>query len=350
MTDIKKAKSQQKLNQIKRYPIKINALLLILILSGCTPSNIANFLEIPYASRKAKPANLAFYSINNSGTTIDCQGKAFNEGKRTEVRITSTAEQKTKDITIKNCKIRGSIRIIGLGRNSESSNVRKSSQLPNHTHNAQRHAPTNISLENLEIEAVGPIPLYIGPGSTKVNISNSKFTGQANSTVIYLDSESALNTIQNNNIDVKTRYRHREAIAIDGSAYNLISDNTFKKLRHGGIYIYRNCGESGTIRHQKPQFNIITRNEFRNSFISPFDFAIWVGSREGRRLYCHEDDGQPMGSSASNLDHAFNNYIANNKFESTRNSIKYSNYSRTKQLTIKPLTPLEATLEIQQQF
>ena len=328
-----------RLIQTRRHPRRLNSLWTILLLSGCTPTNIADFLEIPYASKKAKPANLAIYSINKSGTSINCRGKAFNEGKNTELRITSTAEQKTKNIIIKNCKLRGSIRIIGLGRNSESSNVRQSSLLPNHTLNAQRHAPNNITLKNLEIEAVGPIPLYIGPGSTKVRMINSRFTGESNSTVIYLDSESSSNIIKNNIINVKTRYRHREVIAIDGSAHNLISNNSIKRLRHGGIYIYRNCGESGTIRHQKPQFNILTGNKFNNDHIAPFSYAIWVGSREGQRLYCDEDNGYTTGSSASNLDYAFNNYIANNHFNAAYNQIKYSNYSRDKQLNTMPLRP-----------
>jgi hypothetical protein len=54
-------------------------------------------------------------------TTIDCKGKAYNNGKVTELQILAD------NVTIKRCKINGSIRTIGLGRNGESKGVKESS-------------------------------------------------------------------------------------------------------------------------------------------------------------------------------------------------------------------------------
>ena len=43
--------------------------------------------------------------------SIDCKGEAFNKGKVTELQILAD------NVTIKRCKINGSVRTIGLGHN-----------------------------------------------------------------------------------------------------------------------------------------------------------------------------------------------------------------------------------------
>jgi hypothetical protein len=54
-------------------------------------------------------------------TTIDCEGGAYNKGKVTELQILAD------NVTIKRCKINGSIRTIGLGHNGEAPGVKASS-------------------------------------------------------------------------------------------------------------------------------------------------------------------------------------------------------------------------------
>jgi hypothetical protein len=53
--------------------------------------------------------------------TIDCEGGAYNKGKVTELQILAD------NVTIKRCKINGSIRTIGLGHNGEAPGVKASS-------------------------------------------------------------------------------------------------------------------------------------------------------------------------------------------------------------------------------
>ena len=249
-----------------------------------------------------------------SGRTIDLQGQWFNEGKLSELIIRSSRQQggwsRPQNITIRNGKLRGSIRIMGLGRNGEAEGVRASSLQKGHTERAQSAAPTNIKIENMLIEADCRIPLYIAPGVTDVTVRNCTFTGRSVSTVVYLCAESAGNTIEGNTFATKAG---REVIAVDGSARNKILGNSFEQLPFGGIYLYRNCGEGGTVRHQTPRENVIKGNTF-HSGPRWGSYGIWLGSRGGWSPYCGQDSGHPFGSSADNGDFADDNTVIGNIF------------------------------------
>jgi hypothetical protein len=241
---------------------------------------------------------------------INCEGKAFNKGKVTELQIIAS------DITIKHCKINGSIRTIGLGRNGEASGVKESSIRSGHTARAQAAAPRNVALYDLTITGHGRIPLYLAPGTTSTSLVNSTINGRSDSVAIYLDAESANNTIRHNNINISGA--SREIIAIDGSANNQILANTISQAPNGGIYLYRNCGEGGTVRHQAPQRNLIAGNTIDNTG----GYGIWLGSRNGGRLYCSADDGYPFGSSKDNGDYADQNVVRHNEFTGSSQTIR----------------------------
>jgi hypothetical protein len=280
-------------------------------------------LPLLLVSCKDEPIPYEVHKITKSNTTIDCKGKDFNEGKATEIRISSSI----KDVTVKNCNLKGSIRVLGLGMNGEDENVKESSYKAGHTERAQAAAPSNVLLSNLTIEGVQRIPLYLAPGVTRVTIENSKFIGNTVSTVIYLDAESGYNTIRNNTFNVNgdftlRQFRVREVIAVDGSAHNQITGNTFEKAVGGGVYLYRNCGEGGTVRHQSPQYNVIANNEFNLSGLNWGNYGIWLGSRDGNRNYCSADDGHKFGSSLDNGDFADYNVVSNNKFSGSDGTIK----------------------------
>ncbi len=73
-------------------------------------------------------------------------------------------------------------------------------------------------------------------------------------------------------------------MAVDGSSWNTINNNRFASLRNGGIYLYRNCGEKGTIRITPPEHNTITNNSFYYKKYTGHKPAIYLGSRDyGRR-------------------------------------------------------------------
>jgi parallel beta-helix repeat protein len=252
----------------------------------------------------------------DNGGVIDLQGGWLKDGKLTELVIRSKEAEKGWDvperITIRNGRIRGSIRIIGLGVNGEAPKVRESSHREGHTSRAQAAAPRAILLEDLKIEADHRIPLYLGPGVTGVTVRNCTFTGWSASTTVYLDAESGGNRIEGCTFDMRSG---REVMAVDGSATNTIIGNRFLQVGYGGIYLYRNCGEGGTVRHQAPQGNVIENNFFNVKDLRSGSYGIWLGSRQGRRSYCEDDAGYPFGSSIDNRDFADHNVLRGNIFQ-----------------------------------
>jgi parallel beta-helix repeat protein len=215
-------------------------------------------------------------------------------------------------ITIRNGSIRGSIRIYGLGVNGEAAKVRESSHREGHTARARAAAPRVILLEDLKIEADHRIPLYLGPGVTGITVKNCTFTGWSASTTVYLDAESGGNRIEGCTFNVCSG---REVMAVDGSATNTIVGNRFFQASYGGIYLYRNCGEGGTVRHQAPQGNVIEKNFFNMKDLRSGSYGVWLGSRQGRRSYCEDDSGYPFGSSIDNRDFADHNILRGNIFQ-----------------------------------
>lgn len=225
-----------------------------------------------------------------------------------------------ENITIKNFVVNGSVRIIGLGANGESELVKQSSKNKNHVEYAQSVSPKNIIFDNIKIKANKRIPFYVAPACTRITLQNSELFGESQSTAIYLDCESGFNVIQNNLIKTKTK---RESIAIDGSANNVIKNNIFEYVKYGGIYLYRNLGEGGTIRHQTPSYNQILSNTFKaQSKIDQILFPeIWLGSRSSFIKYFYmigpkfkdRDTSKPFGSSKNPNDLASNNIVTGNK-------------------------------------
>ena len=256
-----------------------------------------------------------------SGVEIDCGGGRIGRPgaeppfPNFTVEIRSRAPQGARkewdrptDVAIRNCTIAGPVRVWGMAINGQGETLKLSSRSLGHTERAQAAAPSRITIDASTFEGSGAIPLYLGPGVTGFSLTNSRMLGRSGSVALYLDAESAENNITGNSFEIDTG---REVVAVDGSARNRITDNRFRITWRGGIFLYRNCGEGGTIRHQTPSFNTITGNRFEYGL--PLHLpAISVGAREGWRLYCGEDAGYPFGSSADNGDGATGNVVENN--------------------------------------
>jgi len=254
-----------------------------------------------------------------SGGGLDCKGGAVGRpGILTTTRqptiaiwsrrLTANHWSRPTDIRVENCTIHGAVRVWGIGADGSYDDLRASSRTADHVATTQGSAPSHIELERVIILGTGSIPLYVGPGVTRLSLTNSTLTGRSDATAVYLDAESADNRIENNIIAVATK---REAIAVDGSARNRITRNRFTLGGRGGVFLYRNCGERGVIRHQTPSDNHITNNTFNGAARLRPQLVV-VGSREGRRAYCSADRGYPFGSSADDGDGATNNVVARN--------------------------------------
>ena len=223
-------------------------------------------------------------------------------------RITAERWSRPTDIRIQNCVIHGAVRVWGMGADGRYDDLRASSRTADHTATTHRAAPSHIELDRVTIVGTGSIPLYVGPGVTRLSLTRSTLTGRSDATALYLDAESADNRIENNTIAVATR---REAVAVDGSARSRITGNRFDLGGRPGVFLYRNCGERGVIRHQTPSDNQITDNIFSGAARLRPQLVV-VGSREGRRSYCGADRGYPWGSSADDGDRATGNVVARN--------------------------------------
>lgn len=249
-----------------------------------------------------------------SGLTLDCRGAALGvEGRlvaadRPTVMIRSSAAGRPSDVTLRDCRVFGAVRIWGLGAGGDYEALRRASRRPDFTARAQAGAPTRVRLERLHITASGTIPLYVGPGVTGTLLTRSVLDGRSDATAVYLDAESGFNQLIDNDIRTRTT---RELVAVDGSADNRIEGNRFELNGRPGVLLYRNCGERGVIRHQTPSRNRIAGNLFRGaSWWRPR--LVVENARQGRRSYCGEDAGFPFGSSADDRDGGRDNVIEGN--------------------------------------
>lgn len=261
-----------------------------------------------------------FEGDTSSGTVLDCKGGTLGRLSLTPTTSRPTVfirSQKRADgswnrptgVVIRNCHVIGNIRIWGMGSDGQYDDLRRSSQSLGHVQRLNAAAPSDIHLENLTLTGQGSIPLYIGPGTSRVTLHGSRLDGHSTSTAIYLDAESADNLIIDNVISVRTE---REIIAVDGSARNKIQNNTIALNGRAGVTLYRNCGERGVIRHQTPSDNVIINNVFSGAAWWRPSLVV-ENSRNGRRSYCDADRGFPFGSSVDDRDNASGNTILNNR-------------------------------------
>ena len=244
--------------------------------------------------------------------SLDCQGATLQQGIVVRSLQNESGQwQVPRRIDIKNCVSQGMIHVYGPAINGEGPMLTESSRRAGHSLRTRLRAPSYIHFDRIELQSHGAIPVYFGPGVNHSAITNSHIRGQSASVAIYLDAESSQNLISGNVFDIRSR---RELIALDGSAYNRITGNRFVNPIRGGIFLYRNCGEGGNIRHQSPSYNLINNNRFEYASRRTRKPSIWLGSRNGNRRYCDKDKGYPFGSSSDDKDHAIYNLVMRNEF------------------------------------
>jgi hypothetical protein len=288
---------------------------------------------------KTVTKQLNFSGAAASDLTLDCNGSTidgtwFSSVYPTEkhivgVRSSSYWENGEKrwsrpsNVTIKNCKIIGHVRVWGMSNGGADQHLIDSSKKPGHSERARANAPTHVVLDKLEITATNRVAVYFHIGVSYSKLINSVIKGTAKSVSVYLDAESTRNTIKDNEFHASSQ--KREVIALDGSSHNLIEKNWFSSLQNGGIFLYRNCGEWKFIRHATPSHNQIINNVFYYNTYSGSIPAVWIGSRDGKTAagttsYCDDDEyddayGNPilLGSAGDNRDLARHNVAMHNR-------------------------------------
>ncbi|WP_298775793.1 hypothetical protein [uncultured Shewanella sp.] len=269
-----------------------------------------------------------FEGESASNTTLNCNSAKidFNVGIRAgifsmtdedTIIIQSFKDKDTwsvpENIAIHGCQIMGSIRITGMDDNAFADDLTTSSLTAGHTQRSNASAPSNILLKNLEIEALYRPALYLSPGVNRVTLQQSYLHGTSNTVALYLDAESNYHKILENTIAVNTS---EYMVALDGSAYNTIEYNYLFANNTGGIYLFRNCGENGMVRHQTASFNSIKNNYFLyNNYLNDKS-AVNIGANNGEQSYCIDDDNVKLKhtSSTDNLDNTEGNTVMYNQF------------------------------------
>ena len=206
------------------------------------------------------------------------------------------------NIIVRNCEIRGSIRIFGMDTNGEGKTVRASSRMPGHTKRARDAAPSHIWLDNIFLIGQEEYLFTFRPGTTHVTLTNSHSAEkQTVQPFIWMPSRPLI-------LSLTTALRHktsvRELIALDGSSHNKFVGNQFSSLsmRHLCLSELRRKGApSAMLRHpinqilnnsfyydKFPGFNLNLEMlaDMKLSFETP---AIWIASRNGGKSYCDAD-------------------------------------------------------------
>ena len=273
---------------------------------------------------------IGFYGSAASGAILQCTCDAggcttLSGG----ISIGSYGTDRPENITVRNCTITDSDVSLESPdpcqeRKSPSPCADKRSDFVQWV---RARAPRRITFDNVTIAGTGHNRFYVGWGATETKLINSVIEGEASGVPIYLAPHSSGTLIKNNRIETVTtapgtfRTTEREMISIDGSDHNRIISNWFGRLDKGGIYVFRNCGEEGGIRHTTPSHNHIINNAFPyNKYDGP-NPAVFLGSRDGNPpgweigslgSYCDDDEGYPYGSSADDRDFATHNVVMQN--------------------------------------
>lgn len=298
--------------------------------ADCTASQTASLLNSTSTSGIITNCNLTLNPTDRiiprlhirgkegNGVVFDCRGATLENGLSIEAKTilnpyTNIYDYRSpSNVTIRNCVINKQVVVNGMASNPHQyNNVIESSRKIWHTERVQFYAPKNIAFDNVTFGG-SQTKLYVHIGTTNLSVKGSKFIGTSEHAVIYLEAETAFNTIENNVFDSTSRLR--EVIAVDGSAHNVIKNNVFNRIARGAIHTYRNCGERSLIRHQTPSHNLIEGNTFNNSS-AKYIPAIWVASRNGNRNYCEDDSGYSFGSSLDNRDLSRYNTVQYNYFQ-----------------------------------
>ena len=301
-------------------------LLPLLLIPSLVNANPCNEQQLKNLRQPLKTPYYLTCDLSNETVTrkliINESDVNLNNNKLTDILIQSKLVNNlfvpVTDVNLTKNVINGQLRISGHSRNGEDLNNVESSHKLNHTDYSKLVAPKYINIINNVFNS-NSIKIYLSPGVNNITIKNNVIIGNSDGVNIYFDAESSNNNLINNKILASGQ---RESLAIDGSANNIIEGNYFSGIQNGGIFLYRNCGLNGAVRHQTSSNNRISNNIFYYQYCSEFscDPSIWLASRnEGimkTRGYCDDDKGyfkELKTSSTDNNDNVQNNIIIGNK-------------------------------------
>lgn len=259
----------------------------------------------------------------------------------------------TKNITVRNCRVRN-FPVDGIHVSWRMADDLKVSMIPN-LNERMTWGTYNVLLENNQTKRNLNVGIYLDDHTHDSIVKNNVVVGNAG-TGMYLEYHSYNNTIEKNKIfkngflysaSTNTMTRSREGIAIDGSLKNKVIDNAFWDNGKGGVFLYKNCGESGAAnatgvaaRELGANENLISKNRFYREQV-----GIWLASRQDAtltRMRCSDSTPYPEKDLIINdqgvqegpyhkyfLDYARNNTIEANLFTDNAIGVKVADDNNT---------------------
>lgn len=298
------------------------------------------------------------FRISTSNITFDCNHAQFNGlGKtarnalyrrytvaeaptNTAFSIVGSEDNFLQNITVKNCNLRFYINGFNIAFKLKQKTHRDLKAghgigaLENHL---RTMSPKNIRIENNKIIDSHKSGIFLQRYITDLVANNNTITG-AGDIGMYLESGSQRNTISNSTFSRngastyniksrkrKLRFRKREAIAVDSSAYNMIKNNKFVNNAGGAIFMYKNCYERYQEARQLPRYQGSNFNIIKNNTFTEERKGVWVASRQSRELSGFRCGDKALHIANSNEkyyeDFSKHNKIINNIFKNTESPI-----------------------------
>lgn len=262
-----------------------------------------------------------------SNVTLDCQDALIAApDRRYGVYIHAPTDTPLSNITVRNCHVEGFLNNFHIEREGfrtlaegvEYENGFSNITIENSTSMNSRGVGIfvngyveGVTLRNLHVEGARSTGIYLEAGSKNCVVENSTIVNNG-----FGENSPAGGVFTFAGVDFWFWGTGREGLAIDGSRFNIVRNNTFQSNVAGGIFLYKNCGEFVTQRPERwfhrrygADGNVIENNTFIDE-----DNGVWIGSRMAENTLPMEcSDPQYLPGYA--LDYADDNVVHDNLFQ-----------------------------------
>jgi len=273
-----------------------------------------------------------------SNVTLDCQGAHIAApDRRYGVYIHAPQSQSLQNVTVRNCHVEGFL---------NNYHVEHEGFRDYTVENEYENAYANIVIEDSTSLNSRGVGIFVNGYVTGVTLRRLRVEG-AGSTGIYLEHGSKDNVVEDSEIvnngfgengptgqafsfagvDFWFWGTGREGLAIDGSRFNVVRNNTFSGNADGSIFLYKNCGEFVNSRPQRwwhrrygADGNLIENNTFSGG-----NNGVWIGSRMGENtlpMECSDPAYFSAGLERIVLDYAKDNTVRGNVFAEVQYGIR----------------------------
>jgi parallel beta-helix repeat protein len=276
-----------------------------------------------------------------SNVTLDCQGaRIAAPDRRYGVYIHAPVDTPLTNITVRNCHIEGFLNNFHIEREGfrqlaegvEYENGFSNITIEDSTSLNSRGVGIfvngyveGVTLRNLHVEGASSTGIYLEAGSKNCVVENSTIVNNG-----FGENSPAGGVFSFAGADFWFWGTGREGLAIDGSRFNIVRNNTFQSNIAGGIFLYKNCGEFFISRPERwfqrrygADGNIIENNVFIDE-----DNGVWIGSRMGENtlpMQCSDPQYLPGYS----LDFADDNIVRDNDFQNVTFGVRVEDDNAT---------------------